>query len=209
MKHTATPRCAMTLLELMIGLSITALIAGAISGMMSAVSTGLVSGRDHRATMIRAAAAQARLSAYLAPGRCLLEVRPDQVVLWLGDDRADDRVQASEVRWIRHNPMAGTLEVHAVRFPSAWTAATRDLENQTLSADAAWDTVLSSYAARGLVDRLTLVDGLSGFTAEADQPDAFESRQLLCEVTVTNGETTEPVRIAASIRSHKPPEDAP
>ena len=56
----------LTSIELMIALTITALIAAAIAGMLTAVSDGVYTRGDARSVMVRANAAQTRLSAYIA-----------------------------------------------------------------------------------------------------------------------------------------------
>jgi prepilin-type N-terminal cleavage/methylation domain-containing protein len=199
----------MTLLELMIGLSITALIAGAISGMMSAVTSGIHTNRDARTVMIRAHAGQTRLSAYLAPCRSVLAVNENEIVVWFEDERADNHVQVKEVRWLRFDAVAMELGVHFVQFPAVWTAATVDLENITLAPDEDWDDVLLDFAARGLERRLTLIDGLGSFSATTDEPAAIDSRHVTCALGMETTAGIQPVHVSATIRMHQPPERLP
>ncbi len=112
-------RRGLTLIELMLALAITAMVAAAISGMLTAISTGEHLRRDNRSFIMRAHAAKTRLGAYVAKSRCVLDANGGDTVLWLEDSRGSGTVHASEIRWLIFNSVDGTLDVHFVDLPDA------------------------------------------------------------------------------------------
>ena len=128
----------LSLLELILALSVTAIVALAITGMMGAVSTGVEGRRDTRSVLVLANAAASRLSSYVAPSCCILSVGGSDITLWFNDSRESDTVHATEIRWLTFDSEAGTLAVNYVEFPSAWSKAACDLADEEYAADASW-----------------------------------------------------------------------
>src|SRR5882672_11104906 len=104
-----THRAGMTLIELVLALSVTAMVATAITAMLNAMSTGVVNKRDSRSLMVRAHAAETRFSAYIAPARCVLAADDDSVVVWFDDARESETVHATEVRWLVYDKVDGAI----------------------------------------------------------------------------------------------------
>ncbi len=195
----------MSLLELMLALVITALVAGAICGMMGAVTTGVSTRRDNRTTMIGANAAAARLSAYIAPARCLLDTDGTNLVLWLHDERESGTVHATEIRWLFYDDATGTLDVYFVSFPNGWAKAAKDLEDPEYLATANWASIFNSYDNKGWTASMTLLDGLEGVAVGTDAFADQDSRHLNFDLLFeTSGQPME-IWIAATIRTHTPP----
>jgi hypothetical protein len=204
--HRNNPfRRAMSLLELMLALVVTAMVAGAISGMMHAVTTGVVTRRDSRSTMVGANTAAARLGAYIAPARCLLDVDGPDVVVWLNDARESGTVHATEIRWLLFDTDAGTIDVHFVDFPDGWSRSARDLEDQEYSSGTNWSTVLSSYQGKNWTSSITLVDGLDAVGVIRDETDPIDARHLMYELSFETSDGTMDIDVAATIRMHQPP----
>jgi prepilin-type N-terminal cleavage/methylation domain-containing protein len=198
-------RRGLTLLELMLALVITALIAGAISGMMSAVTAGVSTRRDNRSTMVGASAAAARLSAYVAPSHCILDVSGPHLILWLDDTRESGTVHATEIRWLIFNAGAGTLEVRFVSFPPEWTQAAKDLEDVEYGSSSNWMSVLSTYQSKGWVASMPLIDGLDSVTISTDEVDPMDSRHVSFRLGFATTEGTMDVCVAATTRLHQAP----
>ena len=206
MTHTTSPiRRGMTLLELMLALVITAMIAGAISGMMDAVSIGVSTRRDSRATMVGASAAASRLSAYIAPSRCLLSAGGSDLALWLDDSRESDTIHATEIRWLLFDSGAGEISVHFVSFPSEWSQAAKDLEDNEYASDSNWNSVLAYYQSRGWTVAMPLVDGLDSISISTDKPGALDSRHVIFNLGFQTGEGTFDVTASATISIHHQP----
>lgn len=195
----------LTLLELMLALSITTIVAAAIAGMLSAVTVGVGTRRDARSVMIRAGAAQSRLSAYIIPCSSLLANDGSSLVVWLEDSRASDTVHATEVRWLSYDAADGAIDVHFVDFPETWTPAARDLADTEYTADADWNAVLWSYQINGWISTLRLVDGLDSVAVTTDSTDILESRRVDYALGFQTTRAPVPVRLSATIRAHERP----
>lgn len=198
-------RRGLTLLELILALSITAIIAAAIAGMMQTVTTGVMTRRGNREAMIRANAAQSRLAAYVTSSRSLLHVGDDDVVLWLGDYRRSDSVHASEIRWVRFDADRSTIVVDFVDFPSEWSDVAIALEDGEYASNAAWDSIRDQYAARGWVSTFTLVDEVASLQVETDTTYPLTARHVSFSIEFTTEESVLPIISAATIREHRPP----
>jgi len=205
MQPSHPTRRGLTLLELMLALVITALIAGAISGMMSAVTAGVSTRRDNRSTMVGASAAAARLSAYIAPSHCILDVVGSDLVLWLDDTRESGTVHATEIRWLIFDADAGTLEVRFVSFPPEWSQAAKDLEDGEYGSATNWMSVLSTYQSKGWVASMPLIDGLDSVTISTDEVDPMDSRHVSFRLGFATSEGTMDVCVAATTRLHQAP----
>ncbi|MDY7109172.1 MAG: prepilin-type N-terminal cleavage/methylation domain-containing protein [Planctomycetota bacterium] len=202
--HRSIPR-GLTLLELMLALVVTALIAGAISGMMSAVTAGVSTRRDNRSTMVGASAAAARLSAYVAPSCCILDIVGSDLVLWREDSRESGTVHATEIRWLVFNAVDGTYDVCFVSFPPGWSQAARDLEDNEYTLATNWMSVLSSYQSKGWIASMPLVDGLDSVGIATDAVDPLDSRHVNFRLGFATTEGAMDVCIASTIRLHETP----
>lgn len=193
------------MLELMLALSVTALVAGAVSGMLRAVSTGVSTRQDNREVMIRAAAAQARLNAYVVPARCLLATSSGEVVLWLEDARQGGTIHATEIRWLRYDVRASRLDMFFVTFPDSFTQVMCELNDGIFAKDSDWDTVFDAYESQGWMSGYTLIDGVGGLTVSTDKVSPMESRHVYFDVDMLTDAGVTAVQTTASIRDHALP----
>ena len=186
-------RRGLTLIELMLALAITAMVAAAISGMLTAISTGEHLRRDNRMFIMRAHAAKTRLGAYLSRSRCVLDANGADAVLWLEDSRGSGTVHASEIRWLIFNTVDGTLDVHFVDMPDEWTNIAKDLQDNEYDSDADWSAVWNDYDGQGYISTLTLVDGLQSVSVSTDQPDPLDSVEVEFDLDFASGGTGSPL----------------
>lgn len=199
----------LTLLELLLALTISAMVAAAIAGMLGAVSSGVGVRRDTRDVMVQASAAQSRLAAYVAPSRCLLGVDGPCVVLWHNDARAGGTVHATELRWLLYCDATGDADdsiiVYYVDFPDGWTQTARDIEDLEYASDADWMAVLAYYQGKGWVSSRTIVDGLDSAAVAIDGASAMSSRHVNYELSYITEQGVIAVNVAGTIRQHVVP----
>jgi hypothetical protein len=195
----------LSLLEMLLAMSITAMVGGAIVGMLGAVSTGVGSRRDSRTTMVQAAASRSRLAAYIAPARSVLASTTSSVTLWLDDSRESQTVHASEIRWIRFNAEDREITVRYVRFPEAWSQTTRNLADNEYAAGSNWDIVLTTYTAQGLIASMTLVDEVESVEVSADATLSKDVKHMAFELGFAADAGPMPVMVSATIGLHQPP----
>jgi len=200
-------RRGLTFIELVLALAITAMVAAAIAAMIGAVTSGEMSRRDNRGTIIRTYAAKTRLSAYLARCLCVLEVGSGEVVVWLNDWRSGGTVHASELRWLVFDSANKSIDVYYVDFPDDWNEVERALQDIEYLSGTDWSAVLSSYMSAGYASNITLVDGVSSMTITTDQPVAVDSTSITFDIGFlleAAGETLNRA-VTITILRHQPP----
>lgn len=199
-------RRALTLIEMILALSITAVISLAIATMMAAVSTGVNAKDDGRQTAIRIATTKSRLAAYIAPSRCIIDKGIDSVTLWLEDSRESNTIHASEVRWIQFDESTQELQVKFVDFPESWPQSLIDSTDLELSKSSDFDSVLNSFELSNLIDSIPIVDSIGSCLFWSNDTDPFEATQISMRFSLTStmGET-EQALIDETIRLHQGP----
>lgn len=156
-------RRGLTLLELVLALSMTTLVAGGVAGMLAGLGSGIAAGRDARTAMLATAASQRRIVDRLADHAAILDESPTRVVLWSGDQRPDGAVEASELAWLSADD-PHELVLERIVFPDDWTTLERAMADRRLApGDDPW-TVLGALRVRGVVERTVLADGLVAAT---------------------------------------------
>lgn len=98
----AASRTAFTLVELLMALTITALIGAAVAAMLSAVTYGTDSSHDLRTLVVKSETIAARLSAAVRESAQLLDAGDGYVVLWtsdLNDSGQPDLLELRRIEW--------------------------------------------------------------------------------------------------------------
>lgn len=199
-------RRALTLIEMILALSIIAVISLAIATMMAAVSTGVNAKDDGRQTAIRIATTKSRIAAYVAPSRCIVNKGFDFVTLWLEDTRESNTIHASEVRWIQFDETTQELQVKFIDFPDSWSQSLIDSSDIELSKTSDFDSVLRNFELSNLIDSISIVDSMQSCLIWVNDSDPFEATQISMRFSLTStlGET-EQALIDETIRLHQGP----
>lgn len=201
----STTRRGLTFLELLLALTITAMVALAISGMMGAVTSGVSTRKDSRDVMVRAYAAQARIGGYIVPARCILGRTTTSLAIWLNDERTSDTVHASEIRWMIYDATEKTLNVHFVAFPDDWSETARRLSDKEYRKTADWDAVLANYDTAGHISSVTIVDGLEDCLAYIDNGQPQLASHAFFQATFTGDNGPVETSMSATLHRHSPP----
>ncbi len=129
-----------TSVELMIGITITTMVMGAVTAVSFAVSRAWSHQRDSQSSQITGTLATLRIQDVVRKAKRIGTVRegsldgdapaPAAMIFWAGDDNGDGIIQFSEVALLEHaDGESGTIRLHRVRFPSGWTQEKIDEEN--------------------------------------------------------------------------------
>ena len=146
-------RRGLTFVELVIGLAITAMVAGAVSAVMTAVSRGWQQGREADTGTSRSTVSVLRIQKILRSakqiGACrvgALNGTPSQaaaVMIWKGDLNGDGKVQLSETALLEHQPNSdpdsAQIVYWEVNYPTSWNTAQKQAADSTLADDAIYD----------------------------------------------------------------------
>jgi hypothetical protein len=203
--HSVEARRGLTLLELLLAATITAMVGAAIAAMLGAVSAGVGTRRDTRSVMVHAAAARTRLCAYIAPARCILAASGGNLTVWFDDSRTSGTVHASEIRWMIYDSSVHTLSVSYVKFPSGWTQIAKDLEDLEYPKTTDWNTVLDTYTKNGYIATLTLVDNVGAISMQLDNADVFAARHIEFSVGFITEDATRTILLPSTIEMHNAP----
>ena len=200
-----TRRRGFTLLETLLAISITAMVGAGIATMMSVLGSDASMQYDLRSVLVRSSTAQSRLSAYIAPARCILEADGERLVLWFDDARESDSVHASELRWIRLDPDSARITVEFVSFPANWSQSAVAMADTEHGASSNWMAIREAFDTRGLLTSAPLAEDISMLRFDTDT--AREQDARVVDTTLAMITSTEPVEVTLteSIRMHHPP----
>lgn len=208
--HPAARRAlrGLTVLEFLLAIMITALIAVAMGMMISAVARTVEADQHGRETIVRSQALNVRLGSYITPSLCVLDAssRPESIVIWLEDSRQSDTVHLTEIRWIERESATGAVVVHYVKFPDGMSQIEKDtLDVEVPVAGADWWAALTTMQALGYTEKTRLCDGVASFEV-AHSTTTTQARKIVTATMTLNADLGgETVVLVASIREYKEP----
>jgi len=205
MCRASFPRRGLSLVELMLALTITGMVAAAIASMLAAVTTGTHTRRDNRAAALTGNAMATRIAAYVTPARAFLAADSDRLALWLHDDRQSESVHASEIRWFLYHEADAELRVHFASFPEDWTQAAINLEDREYPRNSDWWTLLEQLEALGWTDSIPVADGITDLIIRIDSVTALDARHVTIEAEISPGSLPIRTVIPATLLNHQPP----
>ncbi|MAE62215.1 MAG: hypothetical protein CMJ49_12775 [Planctomycetaceae bacterium] len=131
----------LTLVELLLSLTVTGFIGAAVAGMLMAVSYGADKSRDVRTGVILHKTLSERVNASVRGSRQVLAAGPSFAVLWIGDTRADELPNVSELRRIEYDSTSEELRSYTVGWPAGWSQAQIDAADVSYELTLDFDTV--------------------------------------------------------------------
>ncbi|MFO1539973.1 MAG: type II secretion system protein J, partial [Chloroflexota bacterium] len=153
-------RRGLTLVELLVSIAVTALVAASVASTVSAVGVGLRGQDDSAQEVARLARAQARIADHLYRARMILSQSATVATLWVPSEEFDgsadnaaryDAIHGRELRWYVVDRANGTIL--AQRLSDQANAS-----EYPLSTD--WSALRSSLAAPGALASAPVVDGV-------------------------------------------------
>ena len=130
-RRRARKAAGFTMVELMLALGITGLIAAAVAAMMTTVSYGATEARDARALVAKSKALQARITAAIRTGVLILDANTaaddgdDFVILWRpGPEAAPNTPRTSELQRIAFDTATGRIVSYRNPAPASDTTYT-------------------------------------------------------------------------------------
>ncbi len=158
-REESNRRRGLSLLELVLALAMTTLVASGVTGMLAGLGSGIAVGRDARTAMLATAACQRRITNELADHAAILESNPTRTVLWVGDERPGGMVETSELTWLSADS-SDEIVLERIVFPDDWTMLERSMVDRRLAPDDDPWTALGTLRARGVIERTVLADAL-------------------------------------------------
>jgi hypothetical protein len=181
---------AFTLVELILALTITALIGGAVSAMLTTVSKGTASEAGRRSANTRKTILRAKLSACLRSTKLALAEGHDAdsgvsyLVLWTGDSTYNDLPNVSEILLLEHNPRNG--QVTAYRAPDDLP----DDYNKTIPLSTDFNTLTAALAGNTYFPGETWATNVTAWDIQLDNATAQNATSATYELAVQNDDYT-------------------
>lgn len=200
-------RKGMTLLELLLAFSITALIGLAMATVMTAAARGMSGAGQARSALQRVHAAYIRTRAYTDSGLCLLSVDPTKgFALWLHDETPGGRLNLLELRVFWWNNGDGTLTVERVQVPEAWAPELVAAYNIPIPSAANFFQIMLDQRSLGMTATETIADGLDNASLAFAGTTPMDVERFRMTLTVTTApQTQEPVLMTFGLMNHTKP----
>lgn len=177
-------RRAFTLVELLITLTVSAVIAATVITMLSATAYGSDSSRTMRELLVRGKVIDGRLRSAIRGSAEIIDHSDDYLILWTGDDNDDEAKQNDELQLIERD--TSTDELHSYQNGA-------DINNFT-TASAFRTNAKASYASQRWATAVTA--STITVTSPATNGAVMVSYRFTCE----RGSTEETFAGVASLR---------
>lgn len=168
----------LTLVELMVAVVVTAVVAASVVTTMSAVRLGL-EGQDEAArSTARIARAQARIGDHLFRARMILAQEGEFCALWVPSEEFDasptnaaeyDAIHREELRFWSFDAAAQAVVMER-------TSDRGDRTQVALATD--WESLRDSLAVQGALERSVVIDGVSAASFRASGFDPCSDRRI-------------------------------
>jgi hypothetical protein len=165
-------RSGLTFVELMLGLSITALVMGAVAAFVTAAGTHWRSSEPGQSVHLAQGQVTVRLQHIVRDSRLIGATRSGSLdssgaaaalLLWRADSNEDGQIQLSEIALIEHDRTQAALLVYELRLPAEMSSAERSARDHTVSYDAiAEPSAPEAFRSIEHVTPVPLARGISG-----------------------------------------------
>ncbi len=200
-RHTTMPRRrararrqrGLTLIELLLALSGTALIGSAIVSMLFAVSYGTKADKDLRSLVTKQMTLRARIGAMIRESSMVLEQGDGYLFLWQHDADESGQPNLDEIALLEFDAAEQTLTVY--RAPAS--------PSSNPEYDAAGDFVSQTAGVKGGANfpAERWASGVTAFTISLDDADAQSARLVSFRLTLAAGEERDTAIGAAALRN--------
>jgi len=195
----------LTIVELLLALTITALVSAAVASMLLAVSYGTSSKRDLRGVIVKGRIIDARMASAIRESRAILESGTDYLVLWKGDTDPNGTAGSpdlAEMLLIERDNAADTLSGYA--FPSSYSQAQIDAANVTyqLTGNPAgfFQTATANAKTAGSFVQTLWGSGVTAVTFTLDGADPSDRSMVGYQLSLTAGDLNDTIVGSTSLR---------
>jgi prepilin-type N-terminal cleavage/methylation domain-containing protein len=202
-----TRRRGLTLVELVIGLAITAIVSAVLAILINATAVGTNSTQDGRRSLVKMQGIKAQLEDTIKNSNCVLATGTNYILLWTGDlngapTSVNRAVNLSELRLIEVNTTTGNLNNYAVQWPANFTSGSIVAADTTYSASTTWYAACTTAKAGGYFVPITIATNVTGMTVSLDSATVTQARLVSLVITFTDaGTSSRNLMVGAGIRN--------
>lgn len=197
--RTARPR-AFTLTEILIALTLTAIMGACISMMIQGVAAGTKNQNDGRRHLTRIEALQSRLLTLVHSSRAILATGKGYLVYWTGDEAVgnpvDKAVDLSEMCLIQLD----TTHNQLILYTKASGAS-----DVSYATNTTWSTAAQTALKNNWYSSKVLANNVTVFNTTASNSIAANAREVLINITLADTNSTRNAYFAASVRAQAAP----
>ena len=221
----AATRRAMTLMELLIGLAITAIVAGVLAILMNSTAVGTNSQQDGRRSLVKFQQIKALIGDKLANARCILDATingpaaatgPYYIVYWTGDPAPtlpgagqtaadvqqpaalNGSVDLSELCMLEVDTTTGNLYL--------WSTSSGCTNDQTYSASSNWRSAAVAAKSNPSFIPTLLATGVTSMVSSLDAGTMTQAKMIHTMITFTDAAGTKQVVSSAELQNQKVPQ---
>ncbi|MCX5659911.1 MAG: prepilin-type N-terminal cleavage/methylation domain-containing protein [Planctomycetota bacterium] len=177
----------LTLVELLLAMTVTAIMGMAIAQMLIATSSATNSRNDMRALITRQKALTVRLDEAIRGSTMVLASGSNYLVLWMGDTRADDVPNLSEIRRIEYDSSLGQLISYKAVFPGSWTQAAILAADTQYALTSNFNTVTTGLKGSSTFPAEIWSRNIAGWSITLNNASAQSATLVSYRITTTNG----------------------
>ena len=184
-----------TLVEILLALTITGLIAGATTSMLFSVSAATTIQSEIRHTTVKEKVIGLRMNDAISSSKMVLAQGTDYLVLWMGDQRMNGVPDLSEIRRIERDDLTDQLMSYRSPFmlPEANNTA------YTFISD--FNAITTGLKGSGDFPGEVWGTDVTAWTQTLDQSNVQSARLVSYRLTVTNNDVTGTAAGTLSLKS--------
>ena len=194
--RSAAHQRGLTLVELLLSLSITAMVGLAIASMLAAVAYGTSSSKDMRSLVAINKTTNARISAAVRGSRQVLAQGDDYLVLWMVDTNEDGVPSLLEIRRIAREQPADEL--------ASYTASNTAPDTAYLLSDD-FNTITKNLAGTDDFPRELWATQVTDWSVTRDDADPQKARLLSYTLSFVAGDLSDTAINTVSLRNGEEP----
>jgi hypothetical protein len=181
----------MTLIELLVGLSITAVTCAVLATLINATAMGTSSQNDGRRNLVRLQSLKAILEDEFVNARCILATGTNYVVYWTGDNfnavtPVNAAVNFSELRMLEIDS-TGNLNLYCAKWPAGSTTTTILTNDTTYAANTDWHAAAAALRGTTYYATTTLATGATRLAASLDNASPASARMISLRIDLNDG----------------------
>ena len=199
-------RHAFTVVELIMAVTITAIIGLAAAGVSSVLSSAYAHGENHYGNVATARNAMRQIQDFARKAQLVTAVNNARtsVAYWMGDSNEDENLNLLEFRVLRYEAEIRQIIEYRVTFPEEWSQATIDAHNQTIQLGAASSiSHMETKVVGSLYCEARVVAGDVSSFAVTLLPEAPSTKLVQIKFTAGSGDSSLTLRSAAALRGDK------
>jgi len=206
--HRPSRPRALTLVELLIGLSITTVTAAILAVLVSSTATGTNSIQDGRRLLVRVQAVKSIISDEIANSRCILAVGPTYLVFWAGDNTSspvtpNNAVNLSELRLLEIEN--GQLNLYEVTWPNTFSKPNILSADSTYAPNTNWYNAAVTAKSLSYFKPNTIGTNITSMTSTLDASDCTDAKLVTLTLHLDDSIVQRNVVVGTALINQAPP----